>query len=134
MKKIYLIMTGVCVFGLLAPSVAFAKDKKPDVFAQYDVNHNGVLDPDEIAAIRKDYAADPDGPLKAFDKNNDGKLDDDEIAAIKPHKHKKKKKDEDAPAAAAPDASAPTDKPAAPDAPAATATDSTAPTDSNGNK
>jgi Ca2+-binding EF-hand superfamily protein len=54
-----------------------------DFFAKYDRNHNGVIDTDEKAAIRKDYAANPDGPLKKFDKNNDGKLDDEEIAAIK---------------------------------------------------
>ncbi len=151
MKKLHLILSGVCLLGLLAPSAALA-EKKPDLFAQYNVSHTGVLQPDEIAAIRKDYAANPDGPLKKYDKNNDGKLSDDEIAAIKPHKHKKKKKSEDESGApAATDASAApatTDKPASPDtsaapastdkpaAPAAPATDTTTPptTDSNGNK
>ena len=63
---------------------------KARFFAKYDTNHNGVIDPGEKAAIRKDYAADPDGDLKRFDKNKDGKLDDEEIAAIKPPTGKKK--------------------------------------------
>jgi len=42
-------------------------------------------------AIRKDYAADPNGPLKEFDTNGDGKLSDEEIAAIQPGSGSKKK-------------------------------------------
>jgi len=67
--------------------------RKKDVtefFARYDTNHNGVIDESEKEAIRKDYAAQPDGLLKAFDRNRDGKLDDKEIAAIKPSTGKKK--------------------------------------------
>jgi len=63
---------------------------KAKFFAKYDTNHNGVIDPDEKAAIRKGYAAAPDGDLKRFDTNKDGKLDDEEIAAIKPPSGKKK--------------------------------------------
>jgi len=59
-----------------------------DFFAKYDTNHNGVIDENEKEAIRKDYAANPDGPLKQFDRNKDGKLDDKEIAAIKMPKKK----------------------------------------------
>ncbi len=61
-----------------------------DVLAKYDKNGNGVIDGDEIVALRKDFAAAPDGELKAFDKNHDGKLDDEEIAAIKAPPAKKK--------------------------------------------
>ncbi|MEY2429642.1 MAG: hypothetical protein QOJ40_2527 [Verrucomicrobiota bacterium] len=93
MKNIFIIATGVCLVGLAAVSPALA-DKasgpKAKFFAKYDTNHNGVIDEDEKAAIRKDYAANPDGDLKRFDKNKDGKLDDEEIAAIKPPAGKKK--------------------------------------------
>ena len=98
MKKLYLIAFGVGLLGLMTVPAAFAgkekRDKRaalPDVFAQFDKNGNGVLDPDEKEAIRKAYAeGNPD--LKAYDKNNDGKLDDDEIAAIQPASVKKHKK------------------------------------------
>jgi len=78
---------------------AFAKDKGKknkgtDVFAKYDKNANGKLDPDEVEAVKKAFATDPD--LKQYDTNNDGKLDDNEVAAIKPAEHKKKKKDKSA--------------------------------------
>ena len=77
-------------FGLLAWAVpmttfaAKADGPKARFFAKYDKNQNGVIDTDEKDAIRKDYAANPDGDLRRFDKNRDGKLDDQEIAAIKP--------------------------------------------------
>ena len=93
MKKTFIIVTGVCLFGLVAASTALA-DKasgpKAKFFAKYDQNHNGVIDAPEKEVIRKDYAADPEGELKRFDKNKDGKLDDEEIAAIKPPSGKKK--------------------------------------------
>ena len=72
-----------------------------DVFAKYDKNTNGALDPDEKDAIKADYAKDASNPLlKPFDINNDGKLSDDEISMIpatktadapKEKKHKKNK-------------------------------------------
>jgi hypothetical protein len=81
-----------------APPMAFAKGKKDDRttgtygVAKFDVNENGVLDPDEIEALRTAFAA-GDTALKPLDLNNDGKLDDSEIAAIKlPSQPKKKKK------------------------------------------
>jgi hypothetical protein len=93
MKHKFVIATGLCVLGLAVASPAWA-DKasgpKAKFFAKYDLNHNGVIDEDEKAAIRKDYAANPEGDLKRFDKNKDGKLDDEEIAAIKPPTGKKK--------------------------------------------
>ena len=54
-----------------------------------DKNTNGVLDPEEIEAIKK--AFDTDDSLKKYDTDGNGKLDDKEIAAIKPAKGKKKK-------------------------------------------
>jgi hypothetical protein len=92
MKKLYVIAISAALLGVLAAPAVFAKGKKDknaptqtmpsDVYAQYDKNGNGVLDADEKDAIRKDYAKDPNGPLKIYDLNNDGKLSDDEIAAI----------------------------------------------------
>ena len=73
---------------------------KAKLMAKYDLNHNGQLDPDEIAAIRKDFAANPDSELKRFDTDHDGKLSDAEIAAMVPGSGKKggshKKKGSDA--------------------------------------
>src|SRR2546423_2537591 len=93
MKKILTITTGVCLFTLLVGFTALAAKSngpKAKFFAKYDANHNGIIDEDEKAAIRKDFAADPEGELKRFDKNKDRKLDDEEIAAIKPPTGKKK--------------------------------------------
>lgn len=87
MKKVCIIALAFGLFGWAVPTTTLA-DKangpKAKFFAKYDKNHNGVIDEDEKEAIRKDYAANPDGELKRFDKNHDGKLDDAEIAAIKP--------------------------------------------------
>ncbi len=87
MKKVCIIALGFGLFGWAAPSTvdaAKADGPKAQFFAKYDKNHNGVIGAEELAAIRKDYAANPTGDLKRFDKNADGKLDDAEIAAIKP--------------------------------------------------
>jgi hypothetical protein len=105
MRKLILLVTGVCLLVMLAP-VALAKGKKnagpatvpSDCYAKYDKNYNGTLDADEKEALRKDFDADKNGPSKAFDKDNDGKLSDEELAAIPatksvdaPAKKKKKK-------------------------------------------
>ena len=93
MKQTVTFTLSLCLFTCFLASSALA-DKangpKAKFFAKYDKNKNGKIDPDERAAIRKDFAADPEGDLKRFDKNKDGKLDDDEIAAIKPPEGKKK--------------------------------------------
>ncbi len=60
--------------------------------ATYDKNGNGTIDGDEVDAVKKAYAAAPNGALKQFDTNADGKLDDTEIAAIHAGKGKKKAK------------------------------------------
>ncbi len=108
MKKLTLLVMGLCACALLAPA-ALAKGKKnagpttapSDTYAKYDKNYNGTLDADEKAALTKDFEADKTGPMKAFDTNSDGKLSDEEIAAIPatkpveaPAKKKKKKKDQ----------------------------------------
>lgn len=114
MRKLYLILTGACLLGLLAPCGFAAKgegkgarkEKKgkgeqlvqSDVYAKYDKNFNGILDADEKEAIRKDFAGSE--MLKAYDTNKDGKLSDEEIAAIPatkkadatPQKERKRKK------------------------------------------
>jgi hypothetical protein len=97
MKKLLVIVVSVSILGLLRVPCALAQKSngpKAKFFAKYDKNHNGVIDEDEKEAIRKDYAADPNGDLKRFDKNGDGKLDDEEIAAIKPPTGNGKKKSE----------------------------------------
>lgn len=90
MKKIPLAV--VCVVLLCSvplPAALAAEGPKAKIFAKYDANKNGVIDGDEIAAVRKAFAADPKGEFASYDKNNDGKLDDAEIAAIKPPGGKK---------------------------------------------
>jgi Ca2+-binding EF-hand superfamily protein len=94
----------LCATGLLALAVPAsvlaggntdkkaAKKEANAIMAQYDKNGNGVIDGDEIDAVKKAFAADPNGPLKQFDTNADGKLDDTEIAAIHAGKGKKKNK------------------------------------------
>jgi Ca2+-binding EF-hand superfamily protein len=87
MKNACMIVLTLGLFGWAAPTTtlaAKADGPKAKFFAKYDKNHNGVIDEDEKDAIRKDYAANPNGDLKRFDKNGDGKLDDEELAAIKP--------------------------------------------------
>lgn len=79
---------------------ASAKGKKDEATtgtygcAKFDLNQNGVLDPEEVESLRKAFK-EGDTALKPLDLNNDGKLDDSEIALIKvpaPGKEKKKKK------------------------------------------
>ena len=77
---------------MLAFSVtAFAQSLGPKgrIFAKYDTNKNGVIDGDEVAAVRKAFATEPKGEFATYDKNNDGKLSDEEIASIKPPGGKK---------------------------------------------
>ena len=87
MKKLLVAMI-VASLGCLAAApnalAAKADGKKAKLIAKYDKNGNGIIDGEEKDAIRKDYAANPNGELKAYDKDGDGKLSDEEIAAIKP--------------------------------------------------
>ena len=96
MKRIATLILGLFLLGIAAPHHAQAakSEKKAnkhgtDVFAKYDLNKNGVLDPDEIAALKKDFDA-GNADLKKLDTNGDGKLDDSEIAGLKPMKKHKK--------------------------------------------
>lgn len=87
MKKILLLTTTLGTLALLAPTAAFAQKAqgpKAKLMAKYDLNKNGKIDGDEVAAVRKDFAAEPAGDLKRFDTDKDGKLSDAEIAEIKP--------------------------------------------------
>jgi hypothetical protein len=61
-------------------SAARQKSARPGrVLQQFDTNHNGSIDGDEIAGLRKAF-----GVFKALDKDGNGTLEDREIAAIKP--------------------------------------------------
>lgn len=57
---------------------------KARIFAKYDTNKNGVIDGDEIEAVRKAFAAEPKGEFARYDADHDGKLSAAEIAEIKP--------------------------------------------------
>jgi Ca2+-binding EF-hand superfamily protein len=72
--------------ALLFSATAFAQSQGPKakIFAKYDTNKNGVIDGDEIVAVRKAFAADLKGEFASYDKDADGKLSDEEIASIKP--------------------------------------------------
>ncbi len=58
---------------------AGAKEKQARMLAKFDANHNGILDPDEQAALDKFKA----GKIAKFDKNGDGKLDKTEREAMR---------------------------------------------------
>src|SRR4051812_35981688 len=77
--------------ALLFTATASAQSLGPKakIFAKYDTNKNGVIDGDEIVAVRKAFAAEPKGEFASYDKNADGKLSDEEIASIKPPGAKK---------------------------------------------
>ncbi len=87
MKKTFLVLATVTLFALSA--AAQSPGPKARIFAKYDTNKNGVIDGDEIAAVRKAFAADPKGEFAPYDKDHDGKLSDEEIASIKPPGAKK---------------------------------------------
>ena len=80
-----------------------AKEKKNSALAsallKYDTNKNGVLDAEEIEALKKDYVNNKPDALKKYDANNNGQIDEGEVAAIKTDfaaavaKHRKKKKE-----------------------------------------
>jgi hypothetical protein len=93
MKISSLFATGVAALGMFTSASLFAASAgsgpKARIFAEFDTNKNGVIDGEEIAAVRKAFAAAPKGQFASYDKNTDGKLDDAEIAAIKPPGAKK---------------------------------------------
>jgi len=85
---------------LLSGQASLAKGKKEERSsgtygcAKFDMNQNGILDPEERKALLEAFAQ-GDTALKALDVNNDGRLDDNELASIKlpaPPKEKRTKK------------------------------------------
>lgn len=83
----FLLVAAVAAAIAISPAPAFAAaglGPKARIFAEFDANKNGAIDGDEVAAVRKAFAADPKGQFAAYDKNKDGKLDDAEVAAITP--------------------------------------------------
>src|ERR1700733_9077720 len=97
MKSKFLLYCTALLILALPASVHAAKDPEKKaakkavkaVLAQFDTNNNGMIDGEEVDAVKKANEANPNGPLKRFDLNSDGKLDDSEIGAI--HLGKKKK-------------------------------------------
>jgi hypothetical protein len=80
----------VCATVFFSSSLlAQSPGPKARIFAKYDTNKNGIIDGDEVEAVRKAFAADPKGEFAAYDTNHDGKLSDEEIANIKPPGGKK---------------------------------------------
>jgi hypothetical protein len=75
----------VCACVALAQNSQAADKKKPapataasfSPVAKYDLNKNGILDPNEIALIEKDAEL-----MKKYDKDGDGKISDSERAAM----------------------------------------------------
>ena len=49
-----------------------------------DANSNKQIDGDEIEALKKQFAAEPTGPLARLDRNKDGTLNDKEIRGSTP--------------------------------------------------
>ena len=97
MKRIYVLTLALCIAGFMSSTPAFAAKSdgaRSKFFAKYDKNKNGVIDDDEKDAIKKDFAAAPEGDLKRYDTNHDGKLDNSEIAAVKAPTGKKTEKGE----------------------------------------
>lgn len=88
MKKLTRFAVAFGSLTLLTSTIALAASAgsgpKARIFAEFDTNKNGVIDGDEVAAVRQAFAANPKGQFANYDANHDGKLDDAEIAAIKP--------------------------------------------------
>jgi len=89
MNKVKYCALGLCLLLTATPWGTQAAERKGKVkrinavLAKYDTNHNGFIDGKEMDAIRKAYAADPDGELSEYDTNHDRKLSDAEIALIR---------------------------------------------------
>lgn len=82
-----LLVVARCATLLCLPCAVYAAagaGPKATIFAKFDTNRNGVIDGDEVAAVRKAFAEEPKGQFARYDTNHDGKLDDKEIAEIKP--------------------------------------------------
>jgi hypothetical protein len=102
MKARFAVFSVILTFLIGAP-LTFAKKKDGSEtttgttygMERFDLNQNGILEDDEIAAIKKAFA-EGDVAAKMLDTNKNGILDDSEIAAIKlPPPPKKKKKNKE---------------------------------------
>jgi hypothetical protein len=95
MNKTSLLFTalGAALLSPAAAHAAKADNPKNNPVAHYDTNKNGKLDPEEYAAVRKDFVAKPQGPLAKLDTNHDGTLSDDELAAYAAPAPKREKSD-----------------------------------------
>lgn len=82
-------VAAVTLILALPAHAAAGNGPKARIFAKYDTNKNGVIDGDEIGAVRAAYAAEPKGEFARYDTNKDGQLSDAEIAEIKPPGGKK---------------------------------------------
>ena len=100
-KPLFAVALGAALlFSSTTAFAAAAPGPKARLFAKFDTNKNGVIDGDEVAALRKAFADEPTGDLARYDSNKNGKLDDAEITAIKPpgqgeKKGAKKSKEDD---------------------------------------
>src|SRR3954462_6008392 len=85
-KTLLALASSTVVLLTAGPAIAANSGSGPKatIFAKFDTNKNGVIDGDEIAAVRAAFAAEPKGQFARYDTNHDGKLDDAEIAEIKP--------------------------------------------------
>ena len=88
-RKSHLLTVAAAALVLALPSTLLAakgnkaaaggKGARPGrVLKQFDRNHDGAIDGDEVAALRKAFDV-----FKALDKDSNGALDDSEVAAIK---------------------------------------------------
>ena len=93
MKKIRTFALTLCALGLaVSPALAAGKPKPhkakapanpEDIFAMFDINHNGRLDINERDNVKTAYVS-GNKSLAQFDTNHDGKLGDAEISKIVP--------------------------------------------------
>ena len=69
-------------FAGKANKAAKGEAKPGKVLKGLDANSNKQIDGDEIEALKKQFAAEPTGPLAQLDRNKDGTLNDREIKGL----------------------------------------------------
>lgn len=80
----FLLMVGGMGQSLAAEMTADREQNNKKLLAKYDVNKNGILDPEEIQQIARDRMA-------RFDRNNDGKVDQAELKLLRQESKQSKK-------------------------------------------